>query len=244
MNEWVQKSSGRQLVMKVVNDMAAKDDYIDSAQSISKVLAQEHQLEWRLAKIRDVMKKDLGMRFRKIAAISQTANSDRNLVLRQQFAIKFIEAMERKRVIINIDETWLGMMDFRRRKWKVPTTTNSVPKKQLAPRVSMILGLDTIGNVYMALVQANSNAKIMEIFFQSLVRRLDSERPLWRKDTVILLDNASYHVSSTSIKMFKRLQIPIIWTGPHSYDAAPAELMFAAFKADDINPRKVKTGKQ
>ena len=40
------------------------------------------------------------------------------------------------------------------------------------------------------------------------------------------------------------LRIPILFTGPHSYDAVPAELLFAAFKADDINPSKVPQGKR
>ena len=32
--------------------------------------------------------------------------------------------------------------------------------------------------------------------------------------------------------------------GPYSYDAAPCELFFAAFKSADVNPAKVATGKQ
>lgn len=47
----------------------------------------------------------------------------------------------------------------------VPGTTNSVAKKKIVPRVSMIVGLDTKGAVYLSLVQGNSNSKIMEIFF-------------------------------------------------------------------------------
>ena len=43
--------------------------------------------------------------------------------------------------------------------------------------------------------------------------------------------------------MYQKLKLPILFTGPHSYDAAPIELFFAHFKAADINPRKVKTGK-
>ena len=35
-----------------------------------------------------------------------------------------------------------------------------------------------------------------------------------------------------------------MFTGPHSYSASPVELLFAHFKADDINPRKLKTGKR
>ena len=61
---------------------------------------------------------------------------------------------------------------------------------------------------------------------------------------MILLDNAPYHTSDSTINLMQGLQIPIIFTGPHSYDAAPIELLFAAFKSCDINPRHVATGKR
>jgi hypothetical protein len=57
----------------------------------------------------------------------------------------------------------------------------------------MILALDTHGEVYISLTQANSNAKIMKIYFHQLVKKLDQQRPGWRKDTIVLLDNAAYH---------------------------------------------------
>ena len=44
--------------------------------------------------------------------------------------------------------------------------------------------------------------------------------------------------------MLERLKVPIIMMGPYSYDAAPCELFFAAFKSADINPAKVPLGKQ
>ena len=69
----------------------------------------------------------------------------------------------------------------------------------------------------------------MRIFFQALVRKLDKERPNWRRDTIVLLDNASYHSCAATLKVFEGQQIPILFTGPHSYDAAPCELFFAAF---------------
>ena len=79
----------------------------------------------------------------------------------------------------------------------------------------------------------------MEIFFHQLVLILDKERANWREDTVVLLDNASYHATANTLKVFDALRIPVMFTGPHSYDAAPCELFFAAFKRADINPRRV-----
>ena len=61
---------------------------------------------------------------------------------------------------------------------------------------------------------------------------------------MILLDNASYHCSKPTLNTLERLQVPVIFTGPHSYAAAPVELFFAAFKSCDINPRHMATGKQ
>ena len=117
------------------------------------------------------------------------------------------------------------MSDFRRQKWRVYGSTNSVPQLPILPRISMIAGLDTRGKVYLSLVQSNSSNKIMEIFFHQLVKKLDRERRDWRKDTVIIIDNAPYHTSNGCLKVFESLDLPILFTGPHSYDAAPCELL-------------------
>ena len=60
---------------------------------------------------------------------------------------------------------------------------------------------------------------------------------------MVLLDNAPYHTAPGILNVFEALRIPVLFTGPHSYDAAPCELFFAAFKREDINPNRVKTGK-
>jgi hypothetical protein len=136
------------------------------------------------------------------------------------------------------------MSDFRRMKWQVPGTTNSVAKLEIAPRITVILGLDSRGNVYLALAQANSNSQMMELYFRALAAKLDQERPNWRRDTVIIVDGAKYHQSVDFLKVAAELRLPYMVLGPHSYDAAPCELVFAHFKRADVNPRKVPTGKK
>ena len=187
---------------------------------------------------------DNRMRYKKIKRCSIHVNSIKNLVLRQQYAIQFLELVQEKKNFINIDETWLGMSDFRRQKWRVHGSTNSVPQLQIVPRISMILGLDQKGKTYLSLIQSNSNSKVMEIFFRQLVIKLNKEGADWRKDTVIILDNAPYHTSTSILKIYEDLKIPIMFSGPHSYDTAATELTFAAFKSRDINPRHVKMGKR
>ena len=82
-----------------------------------------------------------------------------------------------KKIILNIDESWVDTMDYRRMKWRAFGTTNSVAKKQVAPRISMIMALDTLGNLYASFTQVNTDSNIMAIYMRDLVRHLDKERP-------------------------------------------------------------------
>ena len=54
---------------------------------------------------------------------------------------------------------------------------------------------------------------------------------------------AAYHKAAGTMEMLERLRVPITQMGPYSYDAAPCELFFAAFKKADINPNKIPLGK-
>ena len=74
-------------------------------------------LEIKLHVVRDVMRNDMGMRYRKIVKASLRINSTRNLILRQEWAKRFIALWDSGKTFINIDETWCGMTDFRQRKW-------------------------------------------------------------------------------------------------------------------------------
>ena len=67
----------------------------------------------------------LGMRYRKVTHIPMQGNSERSLVLRQQWALAFFQLPRNTRLIC-LDETWLGMSDFRRQKWQAAGTSNSV----------------------------------------------------------------------------------------------------------------------
>lgn len=107
--------------------------------------------------------------------------------------MKILELIHQDKILLNMDETWLNECDFRRMKWREHDTSNIFPGSPLSPRITLIAALDTMGNVYLTLTQANSNNKTMEIYFHHLAAKLDKERPQWREDTVIILDNAPYH---------------------------------------------------
>ena len=61
----------------------------------------------------------------------------------------------------------------------------------MAPRVSIIVATDSLGNTFFSLLQSNNDQHTYAIFIQRLVAHLDQNRPNWRKDTVMLQDGAS-----------------------------------------------------
>ena len=66
------------------------------------------------------------MRYKLVKPISWFENSAKSKILRQQFALAFLDIDLEKKVVVNIDQTWLGISDFRRRKWRPHRHTNSV----------------------------------------------------------------------------------------------------------------------
>ena len=154
------------------------------------------------------------MRFSKVRPQPLHINSINNSFLRQQWAKQFLTKNIQSKVVINIDETWIGQTDYRRRKWGVRGSNNSLPVKNLQPRLSLILALDTTGTIYYSITQHNTDSYMMEIFFEQLSIRLDQDRPGWRKNSVVLIDNAPYHASNQSMKMFEQLRIPLMFLAP------------------------------
>ena len=99
--------------------------------------------------------------------------------------------MKKPKTFLNVDESWLNDMDHRHMKWRVPGTTNSVPTKSVAPRISMIMALDSDGIVYACLTQVNTDSTMMKLYLKELVKMLDKKDLQWRKTHVLLVDGAS-----------------------------------------------------
>ena len=126
------------------------------------------------------------------------------MLLRQHFAHAFMRIDLKHKNVVNIDETWLGMSNFLRMKWSLPGSGDSMPKKQVQPRISMITGLDTHGSMYLSLIQANSNSSMMELFFTYFIRLMDKKDKHWKNHTILLLDNAPYHSSKDMMAFYRK----------------------------------------
>ena len=81
--------------------------------------------------VRQVLRKDMGLKYKRCTKLTHRGNDERNLVLRQQFALRLLELMKQKKRILNVDETWISGFKNIICKWRAPGTSNGVPSKQV-----------------------------------------------------------------------------------------------------------------
>ena len=128
--------------------------------------------------------------------------------------------------------------------WAPSGAAATITDKQVSPRISLILAIDTEGHIWYSLTQVNTDSDVMTMFIRKLMCQLDRERPGWVDNSRILLDNAAWHVNGIMKQRLSRMELPVIFSGPYSYSTAPAELVFAALKLGELNPERLPTGKK
>lgn len=107
--------------------------------------------------VSDVFRKEMGFRYRKVRKTVPGANSERCLVLRQQYALKMISLLLEGKRIINVDETWINETNFTRKAWCSTQSSGTVPLKAVQPALAMITSLDSDGHIHFALSHSNTD---------------------------------------------------------------------------------------
>ncbi len=65
---------------------------------------------------------------------------------------------------------------------------------------------------------------------------MDSEDLDWRKNSVILVDNASIHRSLEALTHQEEFGLNIMFLAPYSFQMAAVEKLFSVMKRRDLNP--------
>ena len=190
------------------------------------------------------MRKCHNMSYTQVKFLNAKANCPRSLVVRSLYARKLLEYLKQDFRVLNIDESFLDVCDFRRRRWARKDESNSQPKHNISPRLSVISAIDTDGEVYLSLSTAKTRSEEFCLFMKRLMLRLQAQDENWKARTLFLLDAAMYHRSADTRNYLCNAGAKVVVGGPYAFAAAPIEHFFSALKAVDLNPNKIKTGKR
>ena len=109
------------------------------------------------------------MSYRKIRRTCYLGNINRSLVLRQLYAKIMLSLLAGGKRILNVDESTIPFQDYHHSKWHPKGRLNTCAFKDLTLKLSMIAGLDTKGNVYVAISQTNTDSSVISSFLHRLV---------------------------------------------------------------------------
>ena len=212
----------------VATQMLASNRPIVSARQVREAVQSTMAIKVDDGQVRQVMRKEMRLGYREVRTVPIQSNSERCLVLRQQYALRLLPLLESGCFskeptfrIINVDESWLNGTRFLRRMWAPTDAPATVTDKQVAPRVSLIAALDTEGRVWSMLTHSITDTNVMTAFLRHLARQLDSESPGWQDESTILLDNAAWHSNTLMKRRLATMQLPIMFSAPYSYSTAP-----------------------
>ena len=91
------------------------------------------------------------MSYRKMKMTPVTANSERCLVLRQQYALRMLKVLTANKRVINVDETWMNHTNFSSKEWAIRGQYASRGQKALTPRISIIAAISADGHGWFSL---------------------------------------------------------------------------------------------
>ena len=125
--------------------------------------------------------------FKMTRKVAPRANSERCLVLRQQYALSLLAVLGQGKRIINVDETWLDQMTFTRRHWR-PVRMATEGVKPVSPRISLIACVGSDGSSFYNLTQVNTAHNVFCLYLTSLARKLSAHDKNFRENSVLLLE--------------------------------------------------------
>ena len=106
--------------------MLEKSIPIVKAAQIKERVDREFDVEVSVPKVRQILKQGMGLGYRRTKKVPIQANSERCLVLRQQYALEMLRLLMRGKRVINVDESWLNETSFTRMMWSPATAAGTI----------------------------------------------------------------------------------------------------------------------
>lgn len=92
--------------------------------------------------------------------------------------------------VINIDESVIKFTDHRKRGWIPKHNLNQVTNNARLEGINLICALASSGEVCFTVNLGKTNSDSFAWFMIKMVEHLDDQDHDWRKNTVIMVDNA------------------------------------------------------
>ena len=222
--------SERRVLVKAIKDIIESIDYSFNAVEITKLINKKHQSDYSWTLVRNLMKTDLNLSFKRVQPRPNSINLNRVKAIRQLFILKFLNEITTDYLIINIDETSINRHIRTNYSWCLKGTSKEVVNSPFLGSLSMISSICTNGNWISFIVNNTIDWQKFMTYLDHLYKWLKANKNFGFKNIAIILDNWSIHkTQKVKIKLNKMFS-KTIYLPPYSPQFAPIEMFFGIFK--------------
>ena len=185
---------------------------------------------WSKSGILRYLKKYLNLSYKRVSSRLVKSNPNLTKLKKIIFWVEYANMVSHKIVVVNIDETLFSNSTKKNYSWAArgwPAHTENI---WFSGSVSIIAAITNRGNFYYSTLTENNNSLNFIDYLKNLMKWLDEDLKLWRREIILLMDNSPIHTSKIWKDFFNSLGWVTLFLPPYSPEYAPVELFFNVIK--------------
>ena len=181
--------------------------------------------------ISNFIKKNLNYSYKKGSSTSFRGASRKIHLQQKIFSWRMLKNILMKKYIVNIDESSFNRDIKKEYSWLPRGVTSSIVNQIYSGSKSLISAFWSDGEYVWALLDETVNSDWFQWFLCVIKYFLKIRKINALEDSIIMLDNASYHTSSITKEVMENIGINIFFLPPYSPVLAPVEQFFKLSKS-------------
>ena len=179
-------------------------------------------------KIYNIIKYKLNYRFKRTSVKNNKLISTRGLLMSFLFYKTVLRGLQIGLDIIYIDESGFQLINNKYSRWRLKEEEYPYgPKNNPLKKINLICAVSYNDILCYHLNENNTNNELFIKFLKELFEKIPEES---KKDKLVIMDNAKFHLTKEVKEIFEKSQIKVITISPYNSDQNMIELVFRHIK--------------
>ena len=201
-----------------------------NAEDVSKFVDLKLSNKYPIYMIRNIMKQQLNLSYKRINSRPLNVDFERLLLSRIIFSMHISKIINDDILLINIDEAWLNKETKANYSWVSTGMNGESQNINLANTMNIVLAIWSYGSWLEILSNNTLNEDRFIFSLKNLKIWLDENNCFGYSKILILLDNLASHRTNKVIDYWAKSNIKLCFIPPYSPTLAPVELAFWVLK--------------
>ena len=220
----------KKILIKTIGKLLFGSKATLNAKEVTNNINKELSTSYSANFVRNVMKNDMKLTFKKVKWRPISIDLDRIYFIRWFFSIIFSKVVSDKVLLINIDESSINRSVKTSYSWGRKGQIIEAQNSTITGSASMVLAICSNGAWISLVINETISSDNFTWFIKIMVNWLKSHSYFGYSQVMILLDNWSIHRSKVTKTLFEKINF-ITWYIPvYSPDFAPVEMWFSLIK--------------